>query len=500
MKKSFLLILASLFAIFALAGCADDSKNDTTPTTPVVTPTPVEPALIKEYAAGFYEITFFYTDGAEMLPISSNCNESSNYGISTTNSCYSATTKGYGQITVDESNNIHLVTKIQMDLSGNGTIMAISPSSQYNYTVYSPIPASNVLMLGNNITINADKAITGVTGRDLSKNTADDAATYSFTFDITNQTITNTMITTTPIEATFVKPTTNVTVVMKKIDALPDGYTMDANVSFPEPAITGFIENPETSTGGGNEENPGGEGEGTEEPTPSPYMNLIGEYNVNSLSLNNGAPQKDAGIGNLNVQNTNLILGLDLNIGMALKVFVYSEDPVTLMENFKTSVNEQGNTVVDFSLGSLATLQMTRTTPYETINTGIGSIQEEISLNINNGENITSETTEFNIVINHPNSENKYYNISFYDNQGISLGLPDGTYVGVGLGGPNSDFTTTRVNTASTSTTYSVDISSLTKTDNAEYVVVVEETDESGANPTGVSTIGLVKLDAIQAQ
>ena len=38
MKKSFLLILASLFAIFALAGCADESKNDTPAPTPTVTP------------------------------------------------------------------------------------------------------------------------------------------------------------------------------------------------------------------------------------------------------------------------------------------------------------------------------------------------------------------------------------------------------------------------------------------------------------------------------
>lgn len=247
--------------------------------------------------------------------------------------------------------------------------------------------------------------------------------------------------------------------------------------------------------GGGNKENPGGEGEGTEEPTPSPYMNLIGEYNVNSLSLNNEAPQVDAGTANLNVQNTNLMLGLDLNIDSSpLKVFVYSEDTATLMTSgFKTSVNEQGNTIVDFILGSLATIQMTRTTPYETINTGIGSIQEEISLNINNGENITSETTVFDIVINHPNAENKYYNISFYDNSAQDLGLPVGTYVGVGLFGPNSNFKTTRVNTASTSTTYSVDISSLTKTDNAEYVVVVEETDAEG-NVSGAVTVGLLKL------
>ena len=70
MKKSLLLILASLLAVFALAGCAEDSTNDT-PALP-----PVDPALIEQvklFAEGYYEISFFYTDGAGFMPFSSNC-------------------------------------------------------------------------------------------------------------------------------------------------------------------------------------------------------------------------------------------------------------------------------------------------------------------------------------------------------------------------------------------------------------------------------------------
>lgn len=220
---------------------------------------------------------------------------------------------------------------------------------------------------------------------------------------------------------------------------------------------------------------------------------------MDSLTLGEDT-QQNAGTANLNTQNTSLILGLDLNIAMPLKVYVYSEDPATLMASgFIPSEDEQGNTVVDFTLGSLATIKMTRNTPYNTVNTGIGSAQEAISLNINGGSNITAETTEFNVVVNHTSAENKYYNISFYDNSGTDLGLPVGTYVGVGLAGPNKDFNATRVNTENTSTTYSVDISSLDKSKDAEYVVVVEETDAEGT-VSGAATVGLLKLSATSAQ
>ncbi len=229
-------------------------------------------------------------------------------------------------------------------------------------------------------------------------------------------------------------------------------------------------------------------------------MNLIGGYNVDSLTLGDST-QQNAGTANLNTQNTSLILGLDLKIGMPLKVYVYSEDPATLMASgFIPSEDEQGNTVVDFTLGSLATIKMTRNTPYDAINTGIGSAQEAISLNINDGQKITAETTEFNVVVNHTSAENKYYNISFYDNSGTDLGLPVGTYVGVALTVPNKDFNATRVNTENTSTTYSVDISSLDKSKDAEYVVVVEEIDAEGGTVSGASTIGLLKLTGTQAQ
>ena len=50
MKKSLLLILASLFAVFSLTACADEDKNDTAGE--------VNPA--SEYV-GTYDVTFFAT-------------------------------------------------------------------------------------------------------------------------------------------------------------------------------------------------------------------------------------------------------------------------------------------------------------------------------------------------------------------------------------------------------------------------------------------------------
>lgn len=243
MKKSLLLILASLLAVFALAGCAEDSTNDT-PALP-----PVDPALIEQvklFAEGYYEISFFYTDGAGFMPFSSNCTTAGDMGLSATE-CKDATTTGYGQITVDNvSGNITLVTKVQMT---NAQMVSLSKDSQYNYTEYPVFPIRSVdmsNMLQGTFTINADKAIKGNTGRDLTKLTSDDNSTYSFSFDTQTGEITNTMTVTTPVVITGItNPITNVTIVMKKVQTLPTGYNMNKNELFPTPVVEGFVANPQ---------------------------------------------------------------------------------------------------------------------------------------------------------------------------------------------------------------------------------------------------------------
>lgn len=252
MKKSLLLILASLFAIFALAGCAEESKNETP--APTVDPALVE--QIKQFTEGYYEITFFHTDGAGLIPITNSCTEAVNQGLMESSGCTDTPTKGYGQITVDNNGNMKLITKIQMDMMSNlaEILYKYGKNSQYNYTEYSLLPASSVNLSGmstGTITINANKAVKGTIGRDLAGDTSDTAAEYSFTYDVVTSTITNKMITTTPKSVTDMSlgsPTTNVTVVMRKLNGdLPSGYTMDKDVRFPEPTNVDI----EASFGGG---------------------------------------------------------------------------------------------------------------------------------------------------------------------------------------------------------------------------------------------------------
>lgn len=245
MKKSLLLFLASLFAVFAFAGCAEDSKNNSTNDTPVI---PVDPALVeqvKQFAEGYYEVTFFYNDGAGNKEYSSDCILAGDMGL-TVPKCEDATTTGYGQITVDNTTgNLTLVTKVQMT---SPMMVTMSKNYQYNYTEYPVFPITSIDMSNiaqGTVTINADKSIKGITGRDLTSNTSDADATYTFTFNTQTGEITNNMTVITPIND--LNPTTNVIITMKKIQALPTNYTMDKNKLFPSPApaLGGFVANPQ---------------------------------------------------------------------------------------------------------------------------------------------------------------------------------------------------------------------------------------------------------------
>lgn len=241
MKKSFLFLLISIMTVFLIAGCAEETTNGGSASTEA----PTDPALveqIKQFTEGYYEITFFYTDGAGIMPISSSCTDAGSKGLNN-NYCQDATMKGYGQITVDSNGGINLVTKIQMT---SPIIATASKDSQYNYTVYPRIPASSIDMTDLEtkglVYINKNGGIKGTTGRDLTKNVSDAAATYSFEYSASG-TITNTMVTTTPVS--IGSPTTNVIVEMKKISALPGNYTMDKNTMFPAPTISGFVSDPQ---------------------------------------------------------------------------------------------------------------------------------------------------------------------------------------------------------------------------------------------------------------
>lgn len=257
MKKSILLILASLFAIFALAGCAEDSKNDTPAVTPPVTPPTVVPIDPTDSASlmgllGTYEITFFYTNGAKLLPISSDCDQVAYYLGAADKNCVKGNNdvqmKGYGTVALNkEMTHIQITTKMQMtnqylkDPSSASSPANIywgqAQNNQYNYTVFTPIP---VTAIADGAVNSGANAVSGVTGRNLVENTTN-ASTYKFEL-LSDGTIRNTMV-----DKSSIAPA-DVTVIMKKIDALPASYTMDMNTQFPEPAITGFVANPTAAT------------------------------------------------------------------------------------------------------------------------------------------------------------------------------------------------------------------------------------------------------------
>lgn len=146
MKKSLLLILASLFAIFALAGCAEEEKNDTPATTPN---TPVD--LTKpETLNGNYEVTFFGSQvtnapaGMEMFLsaayISNDCVKAAELypdvinqsGLNQCNSESQATLLD-GKVVITVANNeMNITSRMQME----GGIVELSPVDKYQFTKY----------------------------------------------------------------------------------------------------------------------------------------------------------------------------------------------------------------------------------------------------------------------------------------------------------------------------------------------------------------------------
>ena len=145
MKKSLLLILASLFAVFALTGCAEDSKNDT----PAPTPPPAD-------LAGTYNVTFFgsqvinprdvsvpsFEGTLSAFYISNNCVQAAELypdivNQNGQNSCTTDTQSTLldSAVVIDIVNNqMNITSRMQME----GGAVEYSETDKYQYTVYNP--------------------------------------------------------------------------------------------------------------------------------------------------------------------------------------------------------------------------------------------------------------------------------------------------------------------------------------------------------------------------
>lgn len=257
MKKSFLFLLISIMTVFLIAGCAEDTTttdNGGSTTPPTVVPIdPSNPEFLKGFL-GTYEIVFFYTDGAGMLSIASDCSKVEYYTGKADAKCVqghnSVDFKGYGEVNLEEtSQTINITTKMQMtnqclqdpnygkckdDLAyGIVNAWTFAQNNQYNYTVFKPIPMNTIVDGALN---NGANAVKGVSGRNLKFNTDDKGnSTYKFEL-LSDGSIRNTMQ-----DTSSVMPA-NVTVIMKPIaiDSIPAEYTMERDKQFPQPVITGF--------------------------------------------------------------------------------------------------------------------------------------------------------------------------------------------------------------------------------------------------------------------
>lgn len=228
MKKSLLLILASLFAIFALAGCAEEENDLIQPTLPNVSS-----------LNGTYDIEFFYVN-AGIAALTTDCSKVEEYASGETQCRDNATdsVQHYGQatITVNPDGSVKVFSKIQINGGvfdqTEGLINKVAADKRYNFTEYKTIPASAI----NETAVNdstAASAVTGTYGRSADKLVEE------------TKSVNNTFTFTVEPDGTVVNVLTDVTVMlaktivrMKKVSN--DVIALDPNTAYETPVIDNF--------------------------------------------------------------------------------------------------------------------------------------------------------------------------------------------------------------------------------------------------------------------
>ncbi len=232
MKKSLLLILASLFTVFALTGCADEEKNDT----PVITqPTLSESEITQPTLSdlkslqGTYDIEFFYTN-ATVATLTNDCSKLQEY-VGSDAKCSNSEMQGKGSIAVSNG-CVKIITKVQLDGGGfnNPTVAQAAKNQKYNYTVYNDIPVSAV----KDNYLNLDNVTKGTTGRNADSLVDSKDDTYNITIE--NGIVIIDMIKDTGISIAKTAP---VVVRMKKVS--DNVETLDPNTAFPTPDISNIF-------------------------------------------------------------------------------------------------------------------------------------------------------------------------------------------------------------------------------------------------------------------
>lgn len=226
MKKSLLLILASLFAIFALAGCAEE-ENDA--------PTLSNISSLN----GTYDIEFFYVN-AVIAALTTDCSKVEEYASGETQCRDNATdsVQHYGQatITVNPDGSVKVFSKIQINGGvfdqTEGLINQVAADKRYNFTEYKTIPASAITATAVNDSTKAS-AVTGTYGRSADKLVEETkSVNNTFTFTVEpDGTVVNVLTDVTVMPA-------NTIVRMKKVSN--DVIALDPNTAYETPVIDNF--------------------------------------------------------------------------------------------------------------------------------------------------------------------------------------------------------------------------------------------------------------------
>lgn len=234
MKKSLLLILASLFAIFALAGCAEE-ENDA--------PALIQPTLPNVSSLnGTYDIEFFYVN-AVIAALTTDCSKVEEYASGETQCRDNATdsVQHYGQatITVNPDGSVKVFSKIQINggvfdqTEGVGSLInQVAADKRYNFTEYKTIPASAITETAVNDST-AASAVTGTYGRSADKLVEETkSVNNTFTFTVEpDGTVVNVLTDVTVMPA-------NTIVRMKKVSN--DVIALDPNTAYETPVIDNF--------------------------------------------------------------------------------------------------------------------------------------------------------------------------------------------------------------------------------------------------------------------
>lgn len=243
MKKSLLLILASLFAIFALAGCAEEEKNDTPAVIQPTLSAVIQPTLSNVSSLnGTYDIEFFYVN-AVIAALTTDCSKVGEYAPGETKCADNDndSVKHYGQatITVNPNGSVKVFSKIQINggvfdqTEGTGSLINMfAADKRYNFTEYTTIPASAITSTAvNDKTVTY--AVTGTYGRSANK-VVDETESVNNTFTFTVEpdgTVVNVLTDVTVMPA-------NTIVRMKKVSN--DVIALDPNTAYETPVIDNF--------------------------------------------------------------------------------------------------------------------------------------------------------------------------------------------------------------------------------------------------------------------